>query len=264
MSPADIAQKAAREAGSLILEAFPCHKNVQLKEDCSPVTETDHASHELISRLISEQFPGHTILSEEQPGALQTPITNEPTWVLDPIDGTSNFIAGIPLFAVAIAYLENRETKMGLIFDPLHDEMFVAVAGEGATLNGKAIHVSDKPSARGAMLFAGRGYKDRDQDRHGQIIYALEQQTTYFRRLGTAALMLSSVAAGRADSVILTGSKSWDVVAGALLIKEAGGKITDYCGGDWTLDSEDMVATNGRLHDQLVSITKIQDAAKCV
>ncbi len=263
-SPSNIAIKAALEAGVLLREAFPKTKRVHVKEDNSPVTDTDHASNEIITRHIREAFPDHTILSEEMPGALKATIGNEPTWVLDPLDGTSNFIADIPLFAIAIAYMENREAKMGLIYDPLHNELFLATAGGGATLNGSPIHVSQKASTKGAMLFAGRGYKDRDHDRHGQIIYALEQETTYFRRLGTAAIMLASVAAGRADSVILTGSQSWDVVAGALLIKEAGGRVTDYCGNPWTLDSEDLVSTNGIIHEQLISITREHDAAACL
>ncbi|NQV88981.1 MAG: inositol monophosphatase [Parcubacteria group bacterium] len=263
-SPSDIAIKAALEAGVLLREAFPKVKKVHLKEDNSPVTDADNASNEIITRHIREAFPDHTILSEEMPGALSAVIGDEPTWVLDPLDGTSNFIAGIPLFAIAIAYMENRETKMGLIYDPLHSEMFVATEGGGATLNGSPIHVSQKSSTKGAMLFAGRGYKDRDHDRHGQIIYTLEQETTYFRRLGTAAIMLAAVAAGRADSVILTGSQSWDVVAGALLIKEAGGKITDYCGVPWTLDSEDLVATNKIIHEQIISITHDHEAATCL
>ncbi len=264
MTPSELAQQAAREAGKIIMDAFPKQKRVQIKSDHSPVTETDHASSALITDLIQKHFPDHSILSEEQPDALHATIGDGPTWVIDPVDGTSNFISGLPLFAVMIAFVENREIQMGLIFDPLHDEMFVAVKNEGATLNGNLISVSTRSTTRGAMLFAGRGYKKRDHERHGEIIYALEQQTTYFRRLGTAAIMLSSVAAGRADSVILTGSKPWDVLPGILLIREAGGIVTDYCGRPWTLDSQDIVATNGHIHDELIAITKEQDAAKSV
>jgi myo-inositol-1(or 4)-monophosphatase len=113
------------------------------------------------------------------------------------------------------------------------------------------------------MLFAGRGYRDQDHEQHAKIIYALERQTTYFRRLGVASIMLASVACGRADSVILTGNKPWDVVAGALLITEAGGRITDYCGGPWTLDSDDLVGSNSLIHDELVGITRRQEDLSC-
>ena len=135
---------------------------------------------------------------------------------------------------------------------------------KGTTLNGASVRVSTKNQVRGAMLFAGRGYRDRAHERHGKIIYSLVQQTSYFRRLGSAAIMLASVAVGRADSVILTGNKPWDVVAGALLIAEAGGRVTDYCGNPWGLESTDLVATNGAIHDQLIAITREQDEAHCL
>jgi myo-inositol-1(or 4)-monophosphatase len=134
--------------------------------------------------------------------------------------------------------------------------MFAAEKGKGATLNGKQIKVSTREVTRGGMLFAGRGFQDRDRVRHGKIIYALERQTPYFRRLGSAAHMLAGVACGRADAVILTGNKPWDTVAGILLVEEAGGKVTDYCGRRWTMKSEDLVATNSAIHKEIIKITK--------
>lgn len=255
-----IAIESAKEAGALIKKGFLLGShNVSRKEDNSPVTEMDYQSSELITQKIRTQFPTHKILSEESPNALAQEIGNEPTWVIDPLDGTSNFIAGIPLFGVAIALVINRQPVTAVIYDPLHDDLLAAQVGKGTMLNGQQIFVSNKKQTKGAMLFAGRGYRDRDKERHGHIIYALEQETTYFRRLGTATIMLASVAAGRADSVILTGNKPWDVAAGALLIREAGGRVTDYCGKEWSLDSEDMVATNGGIHDQIITITREQD-----
>lgn len=255
-----IAVSAARDAGVLLVDAFHQGKHrTHVKADKSFVTDTDYASDQLIQSHIRGVFPDHVILSEEMDGALEKRIGDEPTWVIDPLDGTSNFIAGIPIFGITIAFVEGGEAKLGLIFDPIHNELFVAQAGEGATLNGEAIHVSSRDEARGAMLFAGRGYKDRDQERHGKIIYALERETTYFRRLGCASVMLSSVAAGRADSVIMTGSKPWDILAGALLVREAGGQATDYCGDPWVPNSPDLVATNGYLHEQIVSITNTDE-----
>lgn len=260
----DAAISAAKTAGEYILSFFGSSQNVRFKSDNSPVTDADLGSSEIVEKILSEAFPGHTILCEESPDALTRKVGLEPTWVIDPLDGTSNFIAHIPLFAVAIAYTVESKTQLGVIFDPLHNDLFVAQAGKGTTLNGQPVRVSAKSSMRGAMLFAGRGYRNRDHERHGQIIYALEQQTTYFRRLGAASIMLSSVACGRADSVILTGNKPWDVAAGALLIQEAGGLVTDYCGEPWSLRSEDLVATNGHIHDQLITIIRTQEAAKCL
>lgn len=255
---------AAKMAGEYILSVFGQHQDVRFKSDNSPVTEADIGSSGIIKKMISNAFPTHTILCEELPDALSRRIGPEPTWVIDPLDGTSNFIAHIPLFAVVIGYVVGGKTEIGIIYDPLHEDLFVAQAGKGTTLNGNPVHVSTKNVVRGAMLFAGRGYRDQDHEKHGQIIYALEKQTTYFRRLGSAAIMLASVAAGRADSVILTGNKPWDVVAGALLIQEAGGQVTDYCGNPWNLESSDLVATNGVIHDQLIAITCKQEAANCL
>lgn len=258
------AKQAAKKAGRILKKHFGDQHRIRFKEDSSIVTEIDLASNEAILKILKEHFSNHTFLSEELPGALQQKIDDRPTWVIDPLDGTSNYVAGIPLFGITIALVENREAKFGLIYDPLHDEMFVAEKGRGAVMNGEPIHVSAQMVTRGGMLFAGRGDKKQSRDRHANIIAALERETTYFRRLGSAAIMLASVAVGRADSVILTSAKTpWDTIAGALLVREAGGKITDYCGDAWTHESEDLVATNGQIHDQLIAITRLQEES-CV
>lgn len=247
----------AQEAGSLLADFFSSEmQDIQKKIDASLVTDADFASHNLIKERLLSTFPNHTFFSEESPDALERSIGPEPTWVVDPLDGTSNFVARMPLFATVLTLVENREPTVAVIYDPVHNELFAASKGRGTTLNGEPVSVSKRQTTKGAMLFAGRGYRDRDHKRHGEIIYELEQQTTYFRRLGSAAIMLSSVASGRADAVILTGNKPWDVLAGALLIQEAGGQITDYCGRPWSVDSEDLVATNGKLHGELTAITK--------
>ena len=264
MNELEIAISAAKEAGAYVLSYFGSDQNVRFKADNSPVTDADIGSSNIIKNTIQKAFPEHTVLCEELPDALTRTIGPEPTWIIDPLDGTSNFIAHIPLFAVVIGLVVDGKTQLGVIYDPLHDELFVAQAGKGTTLNGRNVRVSTKDKVRGAMLFAGRGYRDEDHERHGKIIYALERQTTYFRRLGAASIMLASVACGRADSVILTGNKPWDVVAGALLIQEAGGMVTDYCGDPWSMESADLVATNGLIHTNLIGITQKENAAKCV
>ncbi len=252
----EIAISVIKEAGELVRQAFR-HNNgtIKLKEDRSLVSETDLRSNELILKKLKEHFPNDLYLSEEQEDANHTKLTNERTWVIDPLDGTSNFLASLPLFAVVIALVKGGETKLGIIFDPLHGDLFFASAGQGAILNNSPIKVSTKKETAGAMLFAGRGHQNENRERHGQIILKLERQTTYFRRLGSAAIMLSSVAAGRADSAILTGSSPWDTLAGALLVEEAGGKITDYCGNAWNASSLDLVATNSHIHDKIIEIT---------
>ncbi|MBM5789860.1 inositol monophosphatase [Candidatus Parcubacteria bacterium] len=251
-----VAVQCALAAGALIKQRYKSSNDIRIKEDNSLVSEVDLLSHDHIVTALSSAFPSYCLLSEEQPDALHSGITSAPTWVIDPLDGTSNFLAAIPLFAISIALLVEDKTRLGVIFDPIHDELFVAEAGKGATLNQQPIRASQKAVARGAMLFAGRGYKDEHRRRHAQIISAMEQQTPYFRRLGTATIMLAYVAAGRADAVILTGNNPWDTVAGALLVEEAGGSISDYCGHAWTHQSEDLVATNGPLHHNLINITR--------
>lgn len=263
LDPKSVAIAAVKGAGALVKERFGRSNHTTIKEDNSLVSEADIVAHDYVTRAIAQAFPEDDILSEEQPNALHTPITQHPTWVIDPLDGTSNFLAGIPLFAVAIALVVEGKTQVGVIYDPIHDELFAAEKGKGTTLNGERVFVSGKKVPRGAMLFAGRGYKDEHRKRHAQIISIMEQETTYFRRLGTATIMLAYVAAGRADAVILTGNNPWDTTAGALLVEEAGGHISDYCGHGWTPQSQDLVATNGILHDKLIGITRTIENEEC-
>jgi myo-inositol-1(or 4)-monophosphatase len=256
-----VAIQIATSAGALVRERFGKSNSVWIKEDHSLVSEADIVSHDYIVSALTSAFPAHATLSEESADALRTNIQTKPTWVIDPLDGTSNFLSQIPLFAVALALIENEETRVGVIYDPIHEELFAAEKGHGTTLNGVPVFVSKKEIPRGAMLFAGRGYKKHDQQRHANIICELERQTTYFRRLGSATIMLAYVACGRADTVILTGNNPWDTLTGAFLVEEAGGQISDYCGHAWKHTSEDLVATNGIMHSKLIEITSnLKDA----
>ncbi|NBS41573.1 inositol monophosphatase [bacterium] len=257
------AVSAARTAGKILLTAYTRRSdlNVTYKKYCEPVTIVDLASNDAIIKRLSRAFPKDRIVSEEtKTDEDPNDIGKKPTWIIDPLDGTTNYINHIPLFAVAIARVVNGVATVAVIYDPLHDEMFTAERGRGSRLNGKRISVSNRDVARGAMLFAGRGYRTDDRRRHGKIIYALERETPYFRRLGSAAHMLAAVAAGRADAVILTGNKPWDTVAGALLVEEAGGKITDYCDRHWNVKSEDLIASNKAIHAHVVGVTKDKTA----
>jgi len=251
---------AAREAGKILMNAYngtPASLDVTYKKYREPVSIVDFESNDAIIRRLTRAFPKDNIVSEESKG-LDAPSSDwsGATWIIDPLDGTNNYISHIPLFAVVIGRIQDGVPTLGVIYDPLHGEMFAAEKGKGAKMNGKPIHVSNRDVTRGAMLFAGRGFRDHDRARHGKIIYALERQTPYFRRLGSAAQMLAGVACGRADAAILTGNKPWDTVAGMVLIEEAGGKVTDYCGRHWTVKSEDLVATNSAIHKHLIDITK--------
>lgn len=259
---ADMAISAANEAGEILRSAFKTnHANkVTYKAHNEPVSEADFASNKVITDRLKKAFPEYLILSEEMEGVDEFKITNQPTWIIDPLDGTSNFLRKVPLFAVVIALVVNQEPVLGIIYDPLQDELFLAEAGKGATLNGEKISVSKRERT---MLMAGRAHDNKSVIRHGQILYALEKTTSYFRRLGSAAIMLTTVACGRTEGVLLTGSKSWDTVAGALLVKEAGGIITDYCGKPWNVASCDLVASNIKVHDAMIKATRTIKEAEC-
>jgi myo-inositol-1(or 4)-monophosphatase len=259
-SPLNVAMTAAKRAGGILMDAYGGSRTslgVTQKAHGEQVCLADLASNDAIVREISRAFPSDGVLSEESDGVdAAPPARGRSLWIIDPLDGTANYVNHIPLFAIAIARVVDGVARVAVIYDPLHDELFAAERGKGARLNGKAIRVSDCDVTRGAMLFAGRGYRDHDRARHGKIIYSLERRTPYFRRLGSAAHMLSAVACGRADTAILTGSRPWDTVAGTLLVREAGGKVTDYHGRRWTPESDDLVASNGHIHGEIVNITK--------
>ncbi|TAK04164.1 inositol monophosphatase [Patescibacteria group bacterium] len=257
-----IAVKTARDAGAILKRHFLRPDNrVRFKEKGGPVSEVDLASNRLILRRLAKAFPDDHLLSEESDRAPME-IGDGRTWIIDPLDGTTNYINGIPLFAVAIARVKDRVTELSVIYDPIHDEMFTAERGKGAFLNGKRIRVTRRSVAHGAMFLAGRGYRNRDRAVHRNIVTALELSMPYFRRLGSATIMLTSVAAGRADAVILTGDKPWDTAAGVLLVKEAGGRVTTYDGTPWDLTKDDLVASNRVIHRKVVeTIRKMREEA---
>jgi len=250
-----VAKESLYGAGEILRQNFRKKQKVMYKKDSSKVTDIDYACNDLIVGRIKQSFPDHVIFTEESEFALEQTMTHDPTWVIDPLDGTSNFISGIPIFGTMLCYVENEEPIMSAIYDPIHDDFLLAYKGEGATINGKPAGVSKTLVTRGAMMFAGRGYKQFERKRHSEIIMALEQETTYFRRLGSAAIMLASVANAQADAVILTCGRLWDILPGAFLVQEAGGVVTDFSGNPWNIHSHDLVASNGMIHNQLIAIT---------
>ncbi|MBU0646471.1 inositol monophosphatase [Patescibacteria group bacterium] len=262
---ADIAISVANEAGEILRSAFKSKhaNNITYKKHNEPVSEVDLASNKIIIERLKSAFPNYSILSEEMENSDNFEMSDQLTWVIDPLDGTSNFTRGIPLFAITIALIKDKEPVLGLIYDPIQDELFLAEAGKGTTLNGEKIMVSDRDMHGRRMLMAGRAHDNESVIRHGQILYALEKTTSYFRRLGSAAIMLTTVACGRTEGVILTGAKSWDTAAGALLVKEAGGGITDYCGHPWNVCCRDLVASNGHIHEEIIKATETIEAAEC-
>lgn len=224
------------------------------------VTEVDKGSEKLIRNLIMTHFPDHSILGEEgvEPGpeasakALQAMSEEEYLWIVDPIDGTTNFVHGFPFFSVSIALAHKGEIIVGVVYDPSRDELFVAEKGKGAYMHGKKTVVSLDGQLSASLVATGL-----PADRNGALpinlkgIQALSPQVRNLRIAGSAALHLAYVASGRLSGFWEIGLNAWDIAAGALLIQESGGKVTDTAGRPYNLAVRNILATNGGIHDEL-------------
>ncbi len=252
-SPRSVAVEAAVAAGRLLRERLGRVQEIRFKGAVNLVTEVDEASEQLILERIREAFPEHAILSEER-GADLSVSDSRYLWVVDPLDGTTNFAHGYPLFAVSIAFVVDGEPELGVVYQPVLDELFVAQRGAGAFLNGRRIRVSDQDSMIMALLATGFPY---DLERRKQALAHFGRFTTLtraIRRDGSAALDLCYVAAGRFDGFWEPELAPWDTAAGALIVREAGGVVTDYSGCPLTLESVSCVASNGKLHQQILDV----------
>ena len=216
------------------------------------VTEADHASEKAIIGLIQSQFPDHFILSEET-GSVQT--NSKTKWIIDPIDGTINFANGIPICCVSIGVEEEGKMILGAVYNPIMNELFIAEKGKGATLNGNKIQVSDKDNLLSSCLVTGFPYQYLDTENGPlQIFEKLIRKAIPVRRLGSAAIDLCWTAAGRFDGFYEHKLQAWDSAAGFLMVEEAGGKVTDLKGNDYSPYQPGIIATNGKIHDQLLHV----------
>lgn len=216
------------------------------------VTEADKRSEQIIVDAITGRFPDHRILAEE---GTSTGGTGEYRWIIDPLDGTTNFAHQYPLYCVSIAVERGGETLVGVVYAPYMDELFVAVRGQGATLNGAPIHVSEVNELIGGLLCTGFPYRldgptGNNLTNWGNFV--LRTQAT--RRDGAAALDLCYVGAGRFDGFWELNLQPWDIAAGALIVQEAGGTITDAYGKPFTVEGHDVVASNGHLHQKMLDV----------
>lgn len=218
------------------------------------VTEADHASEKAIFKVIQENHPDHFILSEET-GSM--PTASNIKWIIDPIDGTINFANGIPICCVSIGVEENGEVIMGAVYNPFMNELFFAEKGKGATLNNQPIKVSDKDNLLASCLVTGFPYQYLDtQNGPLQIFEKLIRKAIPVRRLGSAALDLCWTAAGRFDGFYEHKLQAWDSAAGFLIVQEAGGTVTDLKGEKYNPYQPGIIATNGKIHHQLLSLIK--------
>ena len=240
----EAAREAALKAGRMLLERHGFH--VEHKAENDYVTDMDRASERMIVSMLSERFPEDGFLGEEYGVTAQ----RDGMWVIDPIDGTTNFVKNIPLYTISIAYMVKDELEVGVVYAPALDEMYTATRGGGAFLNGRPIHVSavtEPRDAVAAMSFVHR-HPEVSQKVMPQLA-ALILQVNDFRRLGSAAFDLCCVACGRTEAFFEAKLNLYDIAAGVLMVREAGGRVTGWQNGPDCLVSGDVMATNGLMHD---------------
>ncbi|MEE9465671.1 MAG: inositol monophosphatase family protein [Candidatus Neomarinimicrobiota bacterium] len=249
----EVALGAAREAGGIIMEHYRQLQQVEKKGAVDLVTEADLACEAAIVGTIRRSFPEHAIIAEE--GDYQQVGANDHRWVIDPLDGTTNYVHGLPIFAVSIGFQVREETELGVVLNPAQGEEFVAVKGQGATLNGEPIHVSKVDHLQDALLVTGFAYRhDEVFFRSFDLYKELHDRCQGVRRLGAAALDLCYVAAGRLDAFYEANLNPWDICAGALVCRESGGITTDWCGKPLPFSGERVLASNGRLHEEVMAV----------
>ena len=248
----ETAKEAAVESGRLLRDSFGKSTKINYKGRIDLVTELDLRSESVIIQTIRARFPEHDILTEEsdipQSGAVHR-------WIVDPLDGTTNYAHGYPFFAVSIAVESNGRVVAGVVYNPLPDELFSAAVGGGSFLNGRRIGVSDTSELDRSLLSTGFPYSIRDcPDTNIDNFSRLIMNCQGVRRDGAAALDLCHVACGRNDGFWERGLFPWDVAAGGLFVHEAGGRITDYGGGESDIHRKEILATNGLIHEQMMAL----------
>ena len=243
----------AYEAGEIVRERFGQPQDVAFKGEVNPVTETDRASETHIVQRLQAAFPDHHILAEEEGGdALRTPGA---LWIIDPVDGTNNFAHGFPHIGISIALVVDSVPQIGVIYDPLRDECFAARYGAGATLNGDPIQVSAVERLAQSFLATGFPYDRRvAKDNNVLRLDHFLRRSQGVRRAGAAVLDLAYVACGRFDGFWEIALSPWDVAAGILIVHEAGGEVTDFEGAPFPLDGEEIVASNGVVHEAMLRV----------
>jgi myo-inositol-1(or 4)-monophosphatase len=253
-----VATEAARGAGKVLLRFYEQpHEEATKSNIYDIVTEGDKASEALIVSVLRETFPDHHIVGEEGSSTGAPAQQAEYFWYVDPLDGTSNFANNIPLFSISIALADrHKKPLVGVVYAPVYNELYTAVTGQGAALNGKPIRVSQRESLSSAILVSG--FPSDKEAVHNNLAEwaAFNFRTRGLRRLGSAAIDLGWVAAGRFDGYWERDLHPWDVLAGILCVQEAGGKATDYAGrvSEWLYGAKEVLVSNGRIHDEMLAL----------
>lgn len=252
----NFAMETARDAGGLLLEKFDRGIKVSKKGDINLVTEADLASEALIIERIKSYHPKHSILAEESGNAVVIGGENKWKWIIDPLDGTTNYAHGYPCFCVTIALEHEGEVVIGVTYDPTRNEMFAAERGRGASLNNKPIRVSGTEELGDALIVTGFPYDFKRREDFARHLTQFLLNSRGVRRDGSAAIDMAYVACGRFDGFWEEGLNPWDMAAGVLLIEEAGGQISNYNGSKFNLYNPPILASNGLIHSQMSDILR--------
>jgi myo-inositol-1(or 4)-monophosphatase len=242
-------QAMAREAGALLMDYFRQHVKIEYKGGADLVTVADRKSEALILERIRKQFPTHDVMGEE---GTRIETGSEYKWYVDPLDGTTNFAHGYPVFCISLAVERHGQRVAGVIYDPTRDEMFTAELGGGARLNDEPIHVSATPNLGECLIATGFPSQKRHKSPNIYFYHQLTLRTHGVRRAGSAALDLCNVASGRFDGFWEFNLNPWDTAAGVRMVEEAGGKVTDFAGGEFQIASRETLASNGLVHAALL------------
>ena len=250
----EVAKAAALRAGRILKDNVNGTRDISYKGEINMVTEMDRLSEKTIIATILKAFPGHGILAEE---GSRVESNSGFLWVIDPLDGTTNYAHGYPSFSVSIGLESNGEILLGVVYDPMRDELFSAVRGAGALRNGQPIAVSQNDVLIKSLLATGFPY-DRTVSRENNLNFfnALIMASQEVRRSGSASLDLCSVAAGRLDGYWELKLQPWDVAAGSLIVREAGGKVSDFTGTRFSIHDKEIIASNDRIHDQMLDVIR--------
>lgn len=254
----DVALRAAREAVQIIHSYYETDYKISTKEaNKTFVTEVDEKAEQAIISILKKETP-YGFLGEESG---ESNSDSEWQWVIDPIDGTKNFIRKLPYFATSIGLMKNGVIEVGIVANPARKEYFSAAKGLGAELNGKAINVSRTEKLSDSIMFHCHGHSIESKNRFSKLNNELATKCS-MRKIGTTALELCYVANGGVDTFISSGDELWDYAAGLLIVEEAGGKITDWQGNNWSKGNSYILATNNKVHDDFLSYTRGFQAAE--
>lgn len=245
---------ASKQAGQKLKKIYLQSEkiNTVLKSKHQVVTKADQVAENVIINKIKKKFPNHSILSEEM-GAINS--GKDYLWIIDPLDGTTNFVIKNPLFSTTLALVYKKQVVLGVIYAPILTEFYVTILGQGSFYNQKKIKVSKlKQINRGFHTYCYGSSKNKYSELAISYYQTMFKQGNEIRQLGSATLEFARVARGITESIVIPGANAWDVAAGSLLVKEAGGKVTDFTNNKWTLMSTDIIATNGLVHSSLLRI----------